>query len=233
MSSPGKEQLAQALQGVLRFTPQLDIVMRLATFIESREEVTGLHIYRLTAYSLQTAHTMRLDGQTCERLAMAAPLHDVGKLVIPGHIVFKPGKLDPDEWEIMKMHASSGSRLLDGSHFPEVESASQVALCHHEKWDGSGYPNGLVEDSIPLLARIVAVADVFDALTTKRVYKNAYPVDTALGMIKEGSGSHFDPAVVDAFLGSESRINHLHQLFDQVSDEIPLYLFAEFMEGRR
>jgi putative two-component system response regulator len=230
---PGRQTLSQALQGVLRIHPQLDIIMRLCTFVESREEASGLHIYRLTSYCLQTARAMQLDTDETEHLALAAPLHDVGKLAIPGHIIFKPGKLDPEEWEIMKLHAVQGAKLLAGSHFEELETASQVALCHHEKWDGSGYPNGLVGDSIPLAARIVAVADVFDALTTKRVYKNAYPIDTALGMIREGAGSHFDPAVVEAFLGSESRIQHLHDLFSEAQDDIPLYRFAEFLEGRR
>ncbi|MBW2264016.1 MAG: HD domain-containing protein [Deltaproteobacteria bacterium] len=233
MTGPSKDELAQALQGVLRIRPQLDIIMRLCTFVESREEASGLHIYRLTAYALQIATQLDLTVQARERLALATPLHDVGKLLIPGHILLKPGKLDPEEWEIMKMHTISGSRLLEGSSFDEVEQAAQVALCHHEKWDGSGYPNGLVEDSIPLPARIVAVADVFDALTTKRSYKNAYPLDTALDMVKEGAGTHFDPEVVEAFLAAESRISHLHGLFDEARDEIPLYRFAEFLEGRR
>jgi len=233
MTAPGRERLAQALQGVLRINPQLDILMRLCTFVESREEATGLHIYRLTAYALQTARAMGLDVQFCEKLAGAAPLHDIGKLLVPGRILFKPGKLDPEEWEVMKLHAVMGARMLEGSSFDEVETAAQIALCHHEKWDGSGYPSGLVGESIPLAARIVAVADVFDALTTKRVYKSAYPVDTALGMIHDAAGSHFEPVIVDAFLGGESHIRHLSMLFEEASDGIPLYRFTEFLEGRR
>jgi putative two-component system response regulator len=233
MNGPSRNDLSQALQGVLRIRPQLDIIMRLCTFVESREEASGLHIYRLTAYTLQVATQLDLTVQDRERLALAAPLHDVGKLLIPGHILLKPGKLDPEEWEIMKMHTVSGGKLLQGSSFEEVEQAAQVALCHHEKWDGSGYPNGLVEDSIPLTARIVAVADVFDALTTRRTYKKPYPLDTALEMIKEGAGTHFDPEVVEAFLAAENRIAHLHGLFGDAQDEIPLYRFAEFLEGRR
>lgn len=233
MTGPGRDELAQALQGVLRIRPQLDIIMRLCTFVESREEASGLHVYRLTAYALQIASQMDFTIQAREKLALATPLHDVGKMLMPGHILLKPGKLDPEEWEIMKQHTVSGAKLLQGSSFDEVEQAAQVALCHHEKWDGSGYPNGLVEDSIPLPARIVAVADVFDALTTKRTYKQAYPLDTALEMVREGAGSHFDPAVVEAFLGVKGRIEHLHGLFDEARDEIPLYRFAEFLEGRR
>jgi putative two-component system response regulator len=233
MTPPGNEKLAQALQGVMRIRPQADIIMRLCTFIESREEASGLHLYRLTAYALQTASAMRLGSEEREHLAIAAPLHDIGKMQVPGHIIYKPGKLDAEEWEVMKLHTVAGARLLEGSSFMEVEEAAQIALCHHEKFDGSGYPSGLVGDSIPLPARIVAVADVYDALTTKRIYKNAYPVDTALGIIKEGAGSHFDPAVVDAFLASESRIQHLSGLFEEVGSDIPLYRFAEFLEGRR
>lgn len=233
MTAPGKQQLAQALQGVMRIHPQLDAIMRLCTFIESREEATGLHVYRLTAYVLQTAHVMKLDTRACERLALAAPLHDIGKLQMPAHVLLKPGKLDPEEWEMMKLHTVAGAKLLQGSSFAEVDDAAQVALCHHEKWDGSGYPSGLVSDSIPLPARLVAVADVFDALTTKRTYKSAYPVDTALDMIRQGGGTHFDPDVVAAFLASESRVRHLFDLFREVQDDIPLYRFAEFLEGRR
>ncbi len=233
MTLTDKDRLSQALQGVLRIRPQLDIIMRMCTFVESGEEASGLHIYRLTAYALQVASQLDFTVQARERLALAAPLHDVGKLLIPGNILLKPGKLDPEEWEIMKMHTVSGAKLFQGSSFGEVEEAAQVALCHHEKWDGSGYPSGLVGDSIPLPARVVAVVDVFDALTTRRTYKQAYPLDTALDMIREGAGSHFDPVVVDAFLAEESRISHLHGLFEEARDEIPLYRFAEFLEGRR
>ena len=122
MTTPSKDNLAQALQGVLRIRPQLDIIMRLCTFVESREEASGLHIYRLTAYTLQIATQLDFTVQAREKLALAAPLHDVGKLLIPGHILLKPGKLDPEEWEIMKLHTVSGSRLLEGSSFKGLGS---------------------------------------------------------------------------------------------------------------
>jgi putative two-component system response regulator len=233
MTSPGKDKLTQALGGVLRIEPQLDLIMRICTFIESQEEQSGLHVYRLTAYAGQIGREMGMSPEQVRTLTLCAPLHDIGKLQIPGRIVFKPGKLEPEEWEIMKTHTIAGARLLEGSSFDEVEQASQVALCHHEKFDGSGYPNGLVGDSIPVFARIVAVADVFDALTTKRSYKSAYPIDTSAGIIHEGAGAHFDPAVVEAFVASESRIRAIHDVFNEVGKEIPLYRFAEFLEGRR
>jgi len=233
MDTRSADKFAQALQGVLRIHPQMDIIMRMCTYVESREDATGLHIYRITAYALEIARAMGMDAQDRERLALAAPLHDIGKIMIPDRIVLKPGKLDPDEWEVMKMHASAGHRILEGSSHEEVEVAAQVALCHHEKWDGSGYPIGFVGDSIPLPARIVAVVDVLDALTSKRVYKSAYPLDTALGMMREGKGTHFDPAVVDALLEVETRIRSFYAMFEEASPGIPLYRFAEFLDGRR
>ncbi len=226
-------RFTQALEGVIRFEPQMDIIMRMCTYVESREDATGLHVYRMTAYALETAKAMGVDAKATEHLVLAAALHDIGKLVVPDRIVLKPGKLDPDEWEIAKMHAAAGHRILAGSSYEEVETAAQVALCHHEKWDGSGYPNGLLGESIPLLARIVAVADVLDALTSKRVYKSEYPLDTALGILREGSGSHFDPEVVAALMSVEPRIGTLHLVFEDAGDGIPLYRFAEFLEGRR
>ncbi len=228
-----RDRFAQALQGVLRIQPHMDVIMRICTYVESREDATGLHVYRLTAYALELARAMGLDAQDRERLATAAALHDIGKLIVPDRIVLKPGKLDPDEWEIMKMHAAAGHGILQGSSHAEVEAAAEVALCHHEKWDGSGYPNGLVGESIPMPARIVAVVDVLDALTTRRVYKSAYPMDTALGILREGAGTHFDPAVVDVLMGVETRIRSFHALFEDASEGIPLYRFAEFLEGRR
>ena len=233
MDAELKEKFATALQGVLRIQPQLDVIMRVCTYVESREDATGLHVYRLAAYALEIARAMGLDSQARERLALSAALHDIGKLVIPDRVVLKPGKLDPDEWEIAKRHASAGHRILAGSSHPEVEEAAQVALCHHEKWDGSGYPTGFVGDSIPLPARIVAVVDVLDALTSKRAYKEAYPLDTAFGIVRQGSGSHFDPGIVDAQGEVETRILMFHNTFADASTGIPLYRFAEFLEGRR
>jgi putative two-component system response regulator len=233
MSSPSSEKLARALGGVLRFSPHLDVLMRICTYIEAQEETSGLHVYRMVAYSIQLGRELGVPPHSLEQLALAASLHDVGKLQVPARILLKPGKLEPEQWEVMTTHTVAGSRLLEGSGFEEIQQSSQVALCHHEKYDGSGYPSGLVGASIPLFARIVAVADVFDALTTDRPYKQAYPMETAVGMVREGAGSHFDPDVVEAFTGCEGRIRSLRDLFEEVGTDIPLYRFAEFMEGRR
>ena len=130
----------------------------------------------------------------------AAPMHDVGKIGIPDHILLKPGKLDQDEWEVMKQHTVIGAQILQGSDAEYIQVAEVIALAHHEKWDGTGYPKGLKGADIPLSGRIVAVADVFDALTSERPYKKALSLEESLGIIKGGRGSHFDPDVVDAFL---------------------------------
>lgn len=129
----------------------------------------------------------------------ASPMHDIGKIGIPDHILLKPGKLDPDEWKVMKKHAEIGAELLDGDESDLLTLAKSIALTHHEKWDGSGYPNGLSGEDIPQEGRIVAVADVFDALTSSRPYKKGWAVEDAHNLIKEQAGKHFDPEVVAKF----------------------------------
>jgi putative two-component system response regulator len=130
----------------------------------------------------------------------AAPLHDVGKIGIPDHILLKPGRLSPEEFDLIRMHTSIGARILSGSRFPLLQLAEQIALMHHERWDGDGYTAGLGRDSIPLSGRIVAVADVFDALTQQRPYKPAWPVSEAFAEIERQRGHQFDPRVAEAFL---------------------------------
>jgi len=133
-------------------------------------------------------------------LRQAAPLHDVGKLAIPDRVLLKPGKLSAGEWEVMKTHADLGSRLLSGSNSPVLQMAAVIAATHHERWDGSGYPRGLAAETIPLVGRVVAVADVFDALTHVRPYKPAWTVERAIEEIERGAAGQFDPRVVAAFL---------------------------------
>ena len=129
----------------------------------------------------------------------AAPMHDVGKIGIPDNVLLKPGKLDPEEWELMKAHTTIGARILDGANSEPLLLAREIALSHHEKWDGSGYPHGLSGNDIHLGGRIVALADVFDALTSERPYKKAWTVDAAIDLIRENKGRHFDPELVDIF----------------------------------
>lgn len=141
-----------------------------------------------------------------EMILYAAPMHDVGKIGIPDKILMKPGKLDPQEWEIMKTHSVIGARILAGSDAEFIQLGETIAHFHHEKWDGSGYPDGLKGIDIPISCRIVAIADVFDALTSKRPYKEPFSLEKSLSIIRDGNGSHFDPDVVDAFFDIQKEI---------------------------
>ena len=143
-----------------------------------------------------------MDAHWQELLLKAAPMHDVGKLATPDHILLKPGRLDPDEMAIMRQHAEIGGQILAGSDSPLIRLAEEIASGHHEKYDGSGYPRGLAGEQIPLSARIVAVADVFDALSSERPYKPAWPLEQARLFLQQNKGSHFCPSCIDAFLGA-------------------------------
>jgi putative two-component system response regulator len=178
---------------------QLEIIRRLGFAAEHRDNETGLHIIRMSKYCQSIAQEMGLSEAEVELILNASPMHDIGKLGIPDRVLLKPGKLDAEEWEIMKTHTSKGAEILEGHPSELLSTAKAIALYHHEKWDGSGYPGGIKGAQIPLAARIVAIADVFDALTSKRPYKEAWPLERALDEIRAGSGAHFDPAIVDAF----------------------------------
>jgi putative two-component system response regulator len=197
-------QLQQAVEQ-LRLA-SLDTIYRLSRAADYRDEKTGAHIKRMSFYTAAIARKMGLDNNFVESLFYAAPMHDVGKIGIPDSILLKPGKLNPKEWEIMKRHTTIGAELLKGSDSEFIKLGEVIALTHHEKWDGSGYPSGLKNTQIPLAGRIVALADVFDALTTKRPYRGPLPLEQALDIIKDGRGFHFDPEVVDAFFVAEDEI---------------------------
>lgn len=177
-----------------------ETIIRLSKAADYRDPETGSHILRVSHFSKLIAANMGLSEQDQQMLFNATPMHDVGKVGIPDHILLKPGRLDAAEFEIMKQHAILGFNILDGSQSVILQAAAQIALSHHEKYDGSGYPQGLVGDAIPIFARICAVADVFDALTSERPYKKAWDDVRAVALLREGSGHHFDPACVDAFL---------------------------------
>ena len=177
-----------------------ETILRLSRAAEFRDPETGAHILRMAHYSWFIAVRMGLPADQQQLLLEAAPMHDVGKVGTPDNILLKPGRLTPEEFEIMKQHAPMGHKILSGSNSPLLQMAAEIALSHHEKFDGSGYPNGLAGEQIPLVGRIVAVADVFDALTSERPYKKAWPIDQAVDMLKENRGSHFDPACIAAFL---------------------------------
>lgn len=179
---------------------RLEIIRRLGLAAEFKDRETANHIIRMSKICqvLGVAHGMSADEG--ELILNASPMHDVGKIGIPDHILMKPDKLDQDEWETMKNHPEIGYRLLDG-HTSEIMNAAKViALTHHEKWDGGGYPRGLSGEDIPLMGRVCAVADVFDALTSKRPYKKPWSMEDATLEIQKYSGGHFDPQLVETFM---------------------------------
>ena len=187
---------------------QLETLERLARTAEYRDDQTGRHVVRVGRVAAMLGRIIGLDEETTRLLRLAAPLHDLGKIGIPDAILLAPRKLERHEFEEMKTHTVIGSRILSGSSSSLLQLAERIAMTHHERWDGRGY-HGLVADDIPLASRIVGLADVFDALTHERPYKSAWPVDLAVDEINAGRGSHFDPAIVDAFsvLDAEAMVN--------------------------
>ena len=179
----------------------LDTVFCLSMAAEARDNETGEHVRRISEYSSILADTMGFSSEEVDSIRYASPLHDVGKIGIPDNILQKPGKLTDEEYEIMKTHTTIGAQILEGDS-EYIHVAKMIALTHHEKMDGNGYPNGIKGEEISIFGRIVAVADVFDALVSKRVYKPAMPVQKAKAIITESAGSHFCPTVVEAFLKS-------------------------------
>ena len=178
-----------------------ETLLRLARAGEFRDEETGYHLIRMSRYSRLIANAIGLDRDEAETIELAAPLHDIGKIGIPDQILLKPARLDAAEWQVMRRHPVIGHEILKGSASKYVRMGALIALGHHEKYDGSGYPNGLVADHIPLCARVVAIADVYDALTSVRPYKQAWSTDEALQYVITQAGKHFDPRLVDAFVG--------------------------------
>ena len=179
---------------------QLEIIHRLAAATDARDEETGLHLERIGRLCEQLGLALGLSADEALTLRYASLLHDVGKIAVPDAILTKPGKLTDEEWVVMRRHTTAGADMLAGSRAPIMQMAEQIALTHHERWDGSGYPQGLVGEAIPLVGRICAVCDVFDALLSRRPYKEPWPLEDALEELRRSRGSHFDPTVVDAFL---------------------------------
>lgn len=184
----------------------LDTIYRLSRAAEYKDEDTSVHIQRMSHYAATLAERMGMSSVDTETLLYSAPMHDIGKLGIPDRILLKPGKLDSDEWKVMKQHTLFGEQILEDSDSDFIKLGKTIAVTHHEKWDGSGYPHGSEGEQIPIQGRIVAVADVFDALTSRRPYKDPFSNDRAFQIVEEGRGSHFDPDLVDAFLGAKSEI---------------------------
>jgi putative two-component system response regulator len=178
---------------------RLEIIRRLGRAAEFKDNQTGLHVIRMSHYSRLIAEAAGLNGDEAEVLLNAAPMHDVGKIGIPDRILGKAGELDEEEWRLMRRHPEIGAEII-GEHDSDVlRMAREIALAHHERWDGSGYPQGLSGEAIPLMGRIVAIADVFDALTTERPYKPAWPVEDSAAYLREHAGVLFDPQLIAAF----------------------------------
>lgn len=179
---------------------QIEIIKRLCCAAEYKDNDTALHVERMSLYSKFLAQEISTDLQWIEQLYMAAPMHDIGKIAIPDCILLKSGPLDEQEWSIMKKHVEYGVKILGTTNSKLLSMAREITLGHHEQYDGSGYPNGIAGENIPLSARIIAIADAFDALTSKRSYKEAWPVEKAIAMLEQKAGEHFDPILVPKFI---------------------------------
>ena len=187
-----------------------ETLLRLAKAGEFRDLETGNHVVRMARYSRILADALGMDTPFCDRLELAAPMHDIGKIGIPDDVLLKPGRLSPAEWETMKQHTWIGFDILKGSPSPYLQTGATIALHHHERYDGTGYPRGVRGEEIPLEARIVAVADVFDALVSERPYKLAWRFEDAIGYLREQVGRHFDPRCAEAFLGRLDTVREIH-----------------------
>lgn len=199
-----------------------ETVICLSKAAEYRDEDTGLHVVRMAHYSELIAKGLGMPREMCELLLEAAPMHDIGKVGISDNIMLKPGRLTPEEFEIMKLHAVYGYDILKGSSSRVLQTGAAIALGHHEKFDGSGYPNGLKAEAIPIFSRIVAVADVFDALTSERPYKKAWSLERASEHIKASAGTHFDPRCVATFFSQWERVKEIQQHFQDDENAITI-----------
>ena len=211
------EALKQAFEMIK--TASLDTIYRLSVASEYKDADTGAHIKRVSRYSAAIARRMGLPAKTIETILYAAPMHDLGKIGIPDQILLKPAGLDPAEWEIMKQHTVIGAKILKGADAEFIRLGEIIARSHHEKWDGSGYPQSLAGVDIPIAGRITAIADVFDALTSKRPYKEPFSVEDSLVIIGEGRGSHFDPDVEDAFFAIQDEILKIKNEYNEYDDD--------------
>lgn len=208
-----EDQVVQATRDIR--IREKETLLRLAKAGEYRDEDTGNHIIRMAKYARLIADELKLSAMECDEIESSAPMHDIGKIAIPDHILLKPGPLDAEELVIMRRHTEIGHQMLSDSPSRYLQMGAVIALGHHEKFNGTGYPHGLAGETIPLPSRIVAVGDVFDALTTTRPYKKAWPLQQALDLIKSESGSHFDPDCVQAFL---RRLDGVVEIMQEYSD---------------
>ncbi|MCK4640789.1 MAG: response regulator [Candidatus Marinimicrobia bacterium] len=210
-----RQALAEMAESQRRtYKAHLDTIHRLSIAAEYKDEDTASHIHRMSNYCAIIARGLHLSPGEVELILHASPMHDIGKIGTPDAVLLKPGKLNDDEWLIMKQHTTVGSSILSDSESELLQVGENIAKSHQEKWDGSGYPNGLAGEEIPLYGRICAVADVFDALTSKRPYKNAFSNEKALEIMKEGRGKHFDPRILDIFLEHFDNVIAIQKKYD-------------------
>ena len=214
-----EQRVAEATEQIRQ--REQETLLRLAKAGEYRDEETGNHIVRMAKYSRLIAEGLSLEEERCDLIEVAAPMHDIGKIGIPDHILLKPGRLTPDEIDIMKTHPLIGFHILQNSPSKYLSMGAKIALSHHEKYDGSGYPHGAQQDEIPLEARIVAVADVFDALTSRRPYKTPWSNDAGLTYLITNKGKHFDPDCVDAFVAQFSEASLIQQQIQDAVEPLP------------
>jgi putative two-component system response regulator len=212
------DELAQALQSLELsenkvWASQAETIFRLARMVEFRDEETGQHVHRMSSYCEILARQIGYSADDAERLRLASQLHDVGKVAIPDGVLLKPGKLTAEEFEVIKGHTDAGYKMLLGSRSEVVQLGGSIAYTHHERWDGTGYPRRLRGETIPREGRIAAVADVFDALTSDRVYRAALPIKSAIKMMRDERGQHFDPELLDAFFLALPEIEQVRQQY--------------------
>lgn len=199
---------------------EYEISLRLGKASEFRDQETGMHTKRISELSKQLAMLVGMSEEDCEILQFASPLHDVGKIGIPDRILLKPGKLDETEFAIMKQHTTIGGKILaDAESLPAIYAGGIIALQHHEKWDGSGYPDGIKGDEINIYARIVSIVDVFDALLSERPYKKAFPVEKTVAIMEEGRGIFFDPKLLEIFLSNLNCFISIRQNLQDLPEE--------------
>lgn len=195
-----------------------ETIFRLSKLAEYRDPETGAHLMRMAHYSRHIARNLGMPADEQELILQASPMHDIGKVGIPDHILLKPGKLDAGEFDLIKTHSAIGHEILKNSPSRMLQASATIALAHHERFDGTGYPAGLKGEDIPLYGRITAVADVFDALTSDRPYKKAFDIETAVRVIREGDGTHFDPACVRAFFHDWDAVLQIRDSFIDEGD---------------
>jgi putative two-component system response regulator len=210
------QEALEELQGPANaggWASQAETIFRLARLVEFRDEESGHHLQRMSCYCEILARRIGLSEPHSELVRLAGQLHDVGKVATPDSLLRKHGKLTAQEFEVVKEHAVTGYKMLAGSSSEVVRLGASIAHCHHERWDGGGYPRGLVGSEIPREARIAAIADVFDALTSDRVYRAAFPVQSAFELLQAGRGSHFDPDMLDAFVAARDEIEAIRHTY--------------------